>query len=71
MEKAQARKNRGNKYFKAGRYEAAIDCYTRAIDVCPEDRKQDIATFYQNRAAAQEQLVGIPFFMDKISDRSL
>lgn len=52
-------KNRGNKYFKGGVYDKAIECYTEAIDICPADHKDDIATFYQNRAAAYEQLVSV------------
>lgn len=59
MERAQAAKNRGNKYFKGGVYDKAIECYTEAIDICPADHKGDIATFYQNRAAAYEQLVSV------------
>ena len=57
LEKALAAKNKGNKYFRGGRYELAIKCYTQAIEVCPEAKKTDLATFYQNRAAAYEQLV--------------
>lgn len=56
LEKALAAKNKGNKYFRGGRYELAIKCYTHAIDVCPESKQMDLATFYQNRAAAFEQL---------------
>ncbi|XP_033119641.1 mitochondrial import receptor subunit TOM70-like [Anneissia japonica] len=55
LEKAQASKNRGNKYFKAAHYDQAIRCYSEAIEICPADKKQDLATFYQNRAAAHEQ----------------
>ena len=57
LEKAQAEKNKGNKYFKGGRYDAAINCYTEAIKLCPAEEKQDLATFYHNRAAAYEKLV--------------
>ncbi|KAK2158456.1 hypothetical protein LSH36_170g04057 [Paralvinella palmiformis] len=56
LEKAQAAKNKGNKYFKAAKYDQAIKCYTEAIRICPPENKQEIATFYQNRAAAYEQL---------------
>ncbi|KAG8450369.1 hypothetical protein GDO86_002861 [Hymenochirus boettgeri] len=56
IEKAQAAKNKGNKYFKATKYEQAIQCYTEAISLCPEDKRNDLSTFYQNRAAAYEQL---------------
>ncbi len=57
--KAVAAKNKGNKYFKGGRYELAIKCYTQAIEVCPQGKDEDLSTFYQNRAAAYEQLVRI------------
>jgi len=56
LEKATAAKNRGNKYFKGGRYELAINCYTEAIEVCPRDKPLDLATFHQNRAAAYDQM---------------
>ena len=50
-------KNTGNKYFKGGKFDKAINCYTESIALCPPGNKDDIATFYQNRAAAYEQLV--------------
>jgi len=56
LEKAMAAKNRGNKFFKAGRYENAIKCYSEAIEVCPKDKPLDLATFHQNRAAAADQM---------------
>ncbi|XP_078265714.1 mitochondrial import receptor subunit TOM70 [Rhinoraja longicauda] len=56
LDRAQAAKNKGNKYFKAGKFEQAIQCYTEAISLCPLEQKQDLSTFYQNRAAAFEQL---------------
>ncbi|XP_006637995.1 mitochondrial import receptor subunit TOM70 [Lepisosteus oculatus] len=55
LDRAQAAKTRGNKYFKAGKYEQAIQCYTEAISLCPKEQKGDLSTFYQNRAAAFEQ----------------
>lgn len=55
--RAAAIKLRGNKYFKGGKFDQAIKCYTEAIDLCPEDNKADLATYYQNRAAAYEQQV--------------
>ncbi|GBL86209.1 Mitochondrial import receptor subunit TOM70 [Araneus ventricosus] len=54
--KAKAFKDKGNKLFKEGQFDKAIECYTSAIDVCPADRGEDLATFYQNRAAAYENL---------------
>jgi len=56
LAKAMSCKNKGNKYFRGGRYELAIKCYTEAIDLCPKAKKSDLSTFYQNRAAAYEQL---------------
>ncbi|XP_031555205.1 mitochondrial import receptor subunit TOM70-like [Actinia tenebrosa] len=55
-EKAQAAKLKGNKFFKGRKYEQALKCYSEAIELCPEENKTDLATFYQNRAAAYEQL---------------
>ena len=56
LEQALAAKNKGNKYFKGGKYDLAIRCYTEAIEVCPKDKTIDLSTFYQNRAAAYDQL---------------
>uniref|UniRef100_A0A673IFR2 Mitochondrial import receptor subunit TOM70 n=1 Tax=Sinocyclocheilus rhinocerous TaxID=307959 RepID=A0A673IFR2_9TELE len=55
LDRAQSAKNKGNKYFKAGKYDQAIQCYTDAISLCPKEQKGDLSTFYQNRAAAYEQ----------------
>ena len=60
-ELAQAAKLRGNKYFKGGKFELAIQCYVEAISICPADKVNEIATFYQNKAAANERLVTISF----------
>uniref|UniRef100_A0A4W5K8D6 Uncharacterized protein n=1 Tax=Hucho hucho TaxID=62062 RepID=A0A4W5K8D6_9TELE len=51
LDRAQGAKNKGNKYFKAGKYEQAIQCYTDAIGLCPTENQTDLSTFYQNRAA--------------------
>ena len=57
LKRALAFKTEGNKYFKSGKYAEAIKCYDSAIEICPTDKKLDLSTFYQNRAAAYEQLV--------------
>lgn len=67
LDRAQAAKNKGNKYFKAGKYENAIQCYTEAIALCPTEQKTDLSTFYQNRAAAYEQQVGKNLCMCNLS----
>lgn len=59
LEKAQSCKNKGNKYFKGGKYGEAIKCYDEAIGMCPDENKVDLSTFYQNRAAAYEQQVSL------------
>ena len=67
QEKAIAAKGKGNKYFKGGKYEQAIACYTDAIELCPPQHKNDISTFYQNRAAAHEQLVGWKYCVEIVT----
>ncbi|CAG2111112.1 unnamed protein product [Medioppia subpectinata] len=49
-------KNLGNKFFKDMKYREAIDCYTKAIRECPTNKEEELATFYQNRAACHEML---------------
>lgn len=56
IEKALSEKATGNGHFKSGHYQEAIQCYQQAIDICPKEKKSDISTFYQNKAAAHEQL---------------
>lgn len=56
FEKAQRYKSEGNEMFKKGKYDEAISLYNKAIDTIPEEFKTDLATYYQNRAAAYEQL---------------
>lgn len=56
FEKAKSYKSQGNGLFKDGKYDEAIKMYRKAIDECPKDKTADIATYYQNCAAAYEQL---------------
>jgi len=56
LEKAVVAKNKGNKFFRAGRYEIAIKYYSEAIELCPPENTLDLSTFHQNRAAAYDQL---------------
>jgi tetratricopeptide (TPR) repeat protein len=57
LEKAVQIKNLGNEYFQTGKFEDAIKCYSQAIELCPEKDKDELPKFYQNRAAAYENLV--------------
>ncbi|CRK86326.1 CLUMA_CG000014, isoform A [Clunio marinus] len=56
FEQAVKHKESGNECFKNGKYDEAIKFYNQAIDVCPKDKDIDLSQFYQNRAAAYEQL---------------
>nr|CAH7729255.1 unnamed protein product [Callosobruchus chinensis] len=53
---AQRYKSEGNEMFKRGKYNEAIQMYNKAIETIPDEYKADLATYYQNRAAAYEQL---------------
>lgn len=56
LEKAVDKKNQGNEFFQSGRFEEAVKCYSEAIDLCPKSDKDELPKFYQNRAAAYENL---------------
>lgn len=56
LETAIAFKNDGNSRFKSGKFNEAIEFYNKAIETCPLTQVNDLSTFYQNRAAAYEQL---------------
>ncbi|XP_014674279.1 PREDICTED: protein unc-45 homolog B-like [Priapulus caudatus] len=53
---ALQRKEEGNKYFQAGDYAKAAECYTAALKLCPASDKKDHAVFYKNRAACHLKL---------------
>ncbi len=56
FKKAMSFKSKGNNMFKNGKYSEAIECYTNAITECPDNKNDDLSTFYQNRAASYEML---------------
>lgn len=56
LERAQVFKSLGNELFRIGKYDEAISKYNEAIEACPKDNTEALAIFYQNRAAAYEQL---------------
>lgn len=58
LEKALEAKEEGNNYFRNKEYDDALESYSRAITYCPEDdaNKENLATFYGNRAAAYASL---------------
>lgn len=56
FDQAVKHKESGNELFKNGKYDGAIEFYNQAIDICPKEKTTDLSQFYQNRAAAYEQL---------------
>lgn len=62
LELATDLKEEGNKLFKSSKYEEAVASYEKAIATCPEKETISLATFYQNKAAAYEQLVYLQVF---------
>ena len=54
---AVEKKNQGNEFFQAGKFDKAVECYSEAIQNCPQNDKYELPKFYQNRAAAYENLV--------------
>lgn len=55
IDRANYLKQRGNKFYTAKRYETAIEVYTEALEVYP-DQDETLAIFYSNRAACYAQL---------------
>ncbi|XP_014216249.1 mitochondrial import receptor subunit TOM70 [Copidosoma floridanum] len=49
-------KTEGNKLFQSGKFDEAIEQYNQAIEACPPECIEELATYYQNRAAAYEKL---------------
>lgn len=64
LDQAIEHKNKGNEHFRAGKYDEAIECYDKAIHNCPSTNITELATFYQNRAAAHENLKNWPAVRD-------
>lgn len=52
IDKALAYKEEGNTHFRNKDFDFACQAYSWAIDSCPTDNTEQLATFYGNRAAA-------------------
>ena len=57
LDEAIEKKNKGNEFFQQGNFEKAAEFYTAAIDACPKTDRQELPKFFQNRAAAYENMV--------------
>jgi import receptor subunit TOM70 len=68
LDKAVEIKNLGNDFFQNGNFVEAVKCYSEAINLCPQNDKQELPKFYQNRAAAFENLVIIKIIISNISN---
>ena len=55
-EDALKAKQRGNKRFAGQQYKQAIDEYTRALDLHPDPKHEDVAVFLSNRAQCYASL---------------
>ena len=50
MSHARSKKEEGNKYFKAEKYDEAIECYAEALTVCPYKYEDDRVRLFSNLA---------------------
>ncbi|XP_019852329.1 PREDICTED: mitochondrial import receptor subunit TOM70-like [Amphimedon queenslandica] len=57
LERAREAKSRGNALFKQKQLEEALKCYKEAIEICPPEETDDIATFHHNIAAVYDKMV--------------
>lgn len=56
LEKALEKKKEGNELFKAEKYHDALECYTEALDLIPEEEK-DKAAIHFNTGMAYGKIV--------------
>ncbi|CAH0519061.1 unnamed protein product [Peronospora belbahrii] len=58
VKKASAAKELGNKFFTRGSYLDAVECYTTALKLCPEEEEYAYsrAVYFNNRAACLMRL---------------
>jgi serine/threonine-protein phosphatase 5 len=63
LENAEAHKTRGNEHFKLGKYEEALEDYTKAIEEDVEDGKK-AAIYYANRAFSHIKLENYGFAIE-------
>lgn len=49
---SNALKSKGNDYFREKLYESSIECYSEALDICPQQSIADRSVLHSNRSAA-------------------
>lgn len=50
-------KDKGNQYFAKQEYSLATRCYTKALDLCKDNKSVSASVFYKNRAACYLKMV--------------
>ena len=56
-DRAQELKTSGNSKFKDSEFDAAIEQYTEALEICPRKFPKERSIMYSNRAACRLHLV--------------
>lgn len=69
LELAEASRVKGNKYYNAGKFEKAIECYNEAIRMYPEG-SEGLVLAYSNLAACHIKSVSGPIKPKVISEIS-
>mmetsp|Transcript_23207 Transcript_23207/g.38703 ORF Transcript_23207/g.38703 Transcript_23207/m.38703 type:complete len:268 (+) Transcript_23207:52-855(+) len=69
LEEALAAKEEGNEYFRSKDFDEALEYYSRAIELCPdeEEYKENLSTFYGNRSAAYFSLEEYEYVIEDCS----
>ncbi|CAD7937954.1 unnamed protein product [Amoebophrya sp. A25] len=66
--KAAECKEQGNKHFKAGEFDPAIDYYSDAIAFCPPSDRTNMAIYHSNRAACYMGIEELEMALHDCSD---
>lgn len=68
LDAAMTAKQEGNDYFRAEDFDNALEAYSRAIDLCPLDNKNEMAIFYGNRAACYFSIQDYEYAFEDCTD---
>lgn len=56
LKSSQMMKERGNEFFKAAKYQKALEAFAAAITLCPDTETRHLAICHQNKAAAFDRM---------------